>query len=776
MKKKDKKLLDEINTSLKSISDGEKLPEILSEENIAAVVDNQEQSVRAKMSAKQKRITAFATCAAVAVLCCCAVLAHKAAKNPTAVVPVPTTNQPTQTQFGDAPLYMVSSYSVIEQRFEGYAKKYRDEMKEIYKTDGVIAKNDSAEGVTAAEDNSTAAPSNQGGGEVAEGGAGGAGGAGGSNENDFSLTNVQVKGVDEADIIKTDGKYIYTVSEDFEFINPDDKTDTRSNDCAVKIVDIQNPEEMKVVASVLPTLPGSEIMVEEIYVSGNNLILVSNAWEAPEQDEETKEQNHGYYYSGYDAGRTFVTVYDITDRAEPKEKGRYTQSGYYMSSRLIDNRVYILSNYEVSIYGETDRIKKTCIPMYGEGDKFERVPVEDICIMSSSERTGYLVVGSINFYGDEMSSTVKAVLGGGEEAYCTKDSLYVSNSVYDYQLYTDDQKAADDFAVDMGRTEIFAFLLNEGRIEYKAYGTVSGVVNDQFSMDEYNGYFRIATTVGWNGYSIVTVLDKNLKRTGELTKIAEGEQIYSVRFMGDTGYVVTFRNTDPLFVIDLSDPTKPTVTGELEVPGFSNYLHPVSDRYILGIGEDRDEDGNIPEEGWNTKLSVFDVSDPANPEEVSTLVLRGSSEAQYTHKALTVLPDGSFIIPMDYDGINDDTYRAVHFSISQRGRITLLRSYESDFGEVREPDSADDAENETVFSNYMNRVVYSNSVVFTRGSLYIEAFSVDSGRKLGDVQLTDTKKLADRDSRFTAYYTYNDMITADGLAETTEAVSVSEAG
>ena len=773
MKKKDRELLDEIKTKLDTVSENEKLPEGLSSESIVSLVSGQEQKKRTNMSHKQKKTTALATIAAVFVLCVCVFFAHRASRNPAEIVPTPKTTQSQDSPYGDAPLYTAANYEVIEQRFVKVARNYAKEAKAMEEKDYAVVNE------AAATDKASAVPTEQASAAPADG----ASGAENYGEKDsaYSKTNVQVDGVDEADIVKTDGRYIYTVTGDFEYIkNGSGEAVREANYGTVKIVDIKNPDGMQIVSSVMPKIKNKRFEVRELYVSGNNLIVICNEWDYNGETAVAKS----YYGVGFwgNTEDTLVVVYDITDRADPKEKGRYEQNGYYLSSRLIGNRVYVFSNYDVNVYQDEEQVKKDCVPQFGANGKKSRIAAEDISVMRSTDRTGYLVIGSVNFYGEDLSPTAKAVLGGGDESYCTKDTLYISNSVYDYELYTDKQLSDEEISVDMGRTEIFAFLLNEGRIEYKNYGTVSGIVDDQFSMDEYNGYFRIATTVGWNGYSIVTVLDKNLKRVGELTKIAEGETIYSVRFIGDTAYVVTYENTDPLHVIDLSDPKHPKILGQLEVPGFSSYMHPVGDKFILGIGEERNEEGELEKE--NTKLSVFDISDPMNPVEVSKEVLDGYSAARDNHKVFTVLPDGSFMIPINmyyYDGEEQDVMRAVRFWVDSDGNIVLGKSYYSEHisDKYEDPNSEPVPEvyaegeevdysyepNYLTYYNEIRRIVYADSVVYNIGELYIESFDLESAEKTGEVQIMDSQKLYDRDTSYYYEPVYNGAEVTDAVTD-----------
>ena len=183
------------------------------------------------------------------------------------------------------------------------------------------------------------------------------------------------------------------------------------------------------------------------------------------------------------------------------------------------------------------------------------------------------------------------------------------------------------------QTRIHKISLNNGKVQYQASNSVPGRVLNQYSMDEYQNVFRIATTAGWQGSeSNVYTLDKNLERIGSLEGLAPGEQIYSARFMGPKAYLVTFKQVDPLFVIDLSNPTTPRVLGKLKIPGFSNYLHPYDETHLIGIGRDADETGRSK----GLKIGLFDVSNVEQPKEVAKYVLpQGSdSEALYEPKAI----------------------------------------------------------------------------------------------------------------------------------------------
>ena len=215
-----------------------------------------------------------------------------------------------------------------------------------------------------------------------------------------------------------------------------------------------------------------------------------------------------------------------------------------------------------------------------------------------------------------------------------------------------------DISKELEKTVIHKIAINKDKMEYKAVGEVTGSVLNQFSMDETDGKFRIATTKNqiWSqymdekevqSYNNLYVLDENLRAIGSLENLAQGERIYSVRFMQNRAYMVTFQQTDPLFVIDLSNPQSPKVLGKLKIPGFSNYLHPYDDTTLIGIGKDTSEreGGGVTTKGL--KLSLFDVADVANPKEIDTYVMGGvgsDSIALNDHKAFLFSKEKNLLV------------------------------------------------------------------------------------------------------------------------------------
>jgi uncharacterized secreted protein with C-terminal beta-propeller domain len=364
------------------------------------------------------------------------------------------------------------------------------------------------------------------------------------------------------------------------------------------------------------------------------------------------------YYS-----KSFVAadIYDISDKKNPKLVSSFSQDGSYVSSRMINGVIYLLSNSYIN--GEININEPTTfVPQVYRNGEASLIAANDICIsIDPKQSTGtaqFLLLSGIDTTGNGKLVSNKSVLGYGNNIYSSISSLYVTSysSINDGTTYT-------------GATKLYRFSLSNGNIALKAEGIVPGSILNQFSMDEYKDVFRIVTTV--NSYSYKTAsssdgkvssrsieqssqynalynLDMNLKIIGKIENVAPGERVYSVRFTGDLGYFVTFRQVDPLFAVDLSVPSNPKILSALKIPGFSQYLHPFSDSLLFGLG--RDADITSGRAGF-IKLSMFDVSDPKNVRESSKLIIDGVyySEAMYNHKAILV-DSGKNIIAFPADG------------------------------------------------------------------------------------------------------------------------------
>jgi uncharacterized secreted protein with C-terminal beta-propeller domain len=417
-------------------------------------------------------------------------------------------------------------------------------------------------------------------------------------EVDYSTTNIQVAGVDEADIVKTDGEYIYIVSGNRTII-----------------VKAYPPEQAQVLSEI--ELQGT---VVGIFINGDRLVVF--------------EGGMPYYYDTvriglavseaylpYISPRTSIKVYDVSDRENPRLQRDISSDGQYLSSRMIGDYAYVVINEPV--YEEDDEIN---LPRIYSGDNEKEIPATDIYYSDVADYYYmYTTIIAINTQDDNQEPTYETILlGASSNLYVSMDNIYLTFPVW------------GGYVGDSQRTAIHRIHIQGGTMNYTASGEIPGMVLNQFSMDEYDGYFRVATTTyGQTTENNVYILDMSLNITGSVENLAPGETIYSARFMGDRGYLVTFKQVDPLFVIDLKDPYDPEVLGYLKVTGYSDYLHPYDETHIIGIGKETTDAGEF---AWyqGVKISLFDVSDVNNPVEISKLEIgdRGTdSPVLRDHKA-----------------------------------------------------------------------------------------------------------------------------------------------
>lgn len=444
----------------------------------------------------------------------------------------------------------------------------------------------------------------------------------GGGVSSYSTTNVQVEGIDEADVVKTDGKYLYI-----------------GGNNVVRIVGADNGKLSDATAIRLTT----EKNVNEIYVDGSKLVILGTRWEnnyplidpAYSAPEEKKMSIMPYYPS---KSFSFVDVYDITDPLQPVFLKGHEMEGNYQSSRKNGDIVYMVTNTYPNGGVILPMMRDTAV-----SNKEFSMKLDDVMIMPAHPAPGYLVISAVNVENDEKTE-VEAITAFGATMYMNDSSLYLA------------------FNNTGTSTSIIKFKLEGMKVGYAGSGDVPGYLLNQFSMDEYDGNLRVATTVWEKSANSLYILDSSLNITGSVEDLAKGETIYSVRFLGDKGYVVTFRTIDPLFVFDLSDPENPVLTGELKVPGFSNYLHPIGEDLLLGIGADtydiyrKDSSGKevvIGTRQGGIKFSLFDVSDMGKPKEVSKYVVGDSgsySEALYNHKAIMMDTSGKNVAIDAYIG------------------------------------------------------------------------------------------------------------------------------
>ncbi len=441
--------------------------------------------------------------------------------------------------------------------------------------------------------------------------------AGSDSSAEYSSTNVQVAGVDEADIIKTDGKYIYSISNG-EF----------------HIVEAYPVENAKLLSSV----DLKSVEPEEMFIEGDVVLIFGTKYS---YSNETK-------YTPYDSSYfTTIQLWNVSDRQNPILAKTVEFEGSYLSSRKIGSDAYfVIRKYVYSIPEDPENI----VPFYREGTGnassstlFQVSKCIDIGYLPPVKAESFMIIGSISMADLTTPVNKKVIVGSGENIYASMENLYVAEvSSNEYQI------PIVGVPFDLDRSEentiIHKFSLAGSNITYLGSMNASGHILNQFSMDEHNGYFRIATTIGQvspygesTASNNIYTFDSNLTPKGKLEGLAPGEKIYSARFMGDRAYLVTFKKVDPLFVIDLANQENPKVLGKLKIPGYSDYLHPLDGDHILGLGKETVE----AEEGpfaWyqGIKMAVFDVSDVSKPKEMHKIIIgdRGTdSYALRDHKA-----------------------------------------------------------------------------------------------------------------------------------------------
>ncbi len=481
------------------------------------------------------------------------------------------------------------------------------------------------------------------------------------NSGDYSQTNVRQEGVDEGDIVKTDGIYLYVVEE---------------NGYVVDIVSV-NGGNMEKCGSV--TLE-KECTIREIYLDTERkrMVLIS------EQD-----------YMTADGGtvETEALTYDIADVAEPKEIGRMSQSGNYNTSRMANGYLYLFSTYYVNspIVREDP---STYVPLINEKE-MER---SDICLPQVSQGCMYEVITSIDIANpDEICDSTAIFSQGGQ--------TYVSNqNIYYYETQWEDS--------DRYTTTVRKFAYQDGKLEGKAQGSFAGYLNDTFSIDEYQGKLRVVTTDG--DTNAVYVMNESLEITGAIEDLAKDERVYSARFIGDTGYFVTFRETDPLFSVDLSDPENPRIIGELKIPGFSEYLHFYGEDRLLGIGMAADENTGATE---GVKLTMFDISDRTDVKEEATYVIEDAygTDVAYDYKAVLADPQKNLIGFAAY-GIRGEDY--------------YLFTYEEETGFVCRLQEEINGN-----SSGGTRGLYIGDTLYVIRGNVIEAYDLANSKKSGDIIL-----------------------------------------
>lgn len=702
----------------------------------------------------------------------------------------------------------VNSASITKYSGEGKVKKFAnyEELRQFLETNAVSASSPSymlkGMGEMAVSDmvaTPTAAPSDGRNQAISEEGSAG-------SSADYSKTNVQVEGVDEADIIKTDGDHIYALSYNTLYIikaYPGEKAEVLS-----KIEFKSRPQDL--------------------FINGQNLVVFGSDNEVYPMARGGMEIMPSFRrYNPY----TFLKVFDLSDKKNPKEVRDLDFEGSYFSTRMIGDYVYlVVNNYNYYMSGEP------VVPRLL--DKGEEVPnkcdagatkcyIPDVYYFDIPyDSYNFTTVAAINVKNNEEVPTGNIYLmSNSQNMYVSNSNLYITYTKYvsEYELemevareiifprlstieqnkitkieaadnfilsreekmskinqiiqrYIDALKEADqktyydelaakmkqkyqDLSKEMEKTIIHKIGINGASLSYKASGEVVGSVLNQFSMDENGSYFRIATTKNrtWSrfsdipteSYSNVFVLDENLKTVGALEKLASGEQIYAARFMGDRVYLVTFKQVDPFFVISLKNPTKPEVLGELKIPGFSNYLHPYDENTVIGFGKDALEDSSGRPELKGLKVALFDVSDVKNPKALDTYLMgdMGSeSIALSDHKAFLFSKDKNLLVlPVVLRRGYQYNWDQIEFSGAMVFSIDnkkFVLRGKIDHSDGGQPSDSDYFMGYSYYDNTVKRSLYINNELYTLSNNYLK---INNLNNLEEVKKLDLKGTKNRD-------------------------------
>ncbi|MBI5148327.1 beta-propeller domain-containing protein [Candidatus Pacearchaeota archaeon] len=628
-----------------------------------------------------------------------------------------------------------------------------------------------------------------------------------SATEDYSTTNIQVAGVDEADIVKNDGKYIYTVS----------------GYNKVVIVNAYPAENAKVISTI--EFNGS---INQIYINKDRLIVFGYEYTSISSTSGNAESKVAIMPPYYRTQSSVIKIYDVSDRAKPVLKRTVSADGNYYESRMVDNFVYVIFNQPVYYYGIGD----ITLPAIKDNGVTTTIKAPDIYYFDYPDNSyNFVNILSLDVQDDDKEiSTETFLMSYTQTLFVSQDNIYITypkrinpkyyfeklvdvfiaalpsdadaeirkiqnldkdnyekiqeilEFVQEYTLKLEAEKSSkilkdiqdrmntlqEDIWKEQQKTIIHRIAIENGKAKYKAEGEVPGSVLNQFSMDEYQQHFRIATTTdnnrwwGWGGPRLLEVgqaqaisseeqkqepvtsvnnlyvLNMDMKVVGKLEDLAPNERIYSARFLGDRAYLVTFKRVDPLFVIDLSNPAKPEVLGKLKIPGFSDYLHPYDENHIIGIGQEVNETTNRI---LGIKLALFDVSDVEHPVQVANYVVErqensySSSEALYDHKAflfskqknLLVIPVTISIWELEEGKYEDKSfYGAYVFKVTDadidlKGKITHV-------------------ENETTrWDSGIRRSLYMDDVLYTVSNRMIKMNSLSDLTEINKVQLPESE-------------------------------------
>jgi len=514
-------------------------------------------------------------------------------------------------------------------------------------------------------------------------------GSGGSEDGGYSGTNNQVQGVQESDIVKTDGKNIYAIS--------------RYYNSVVNVIGVNNG-----VMTKMATLEMQDAYPIELLLYGDKLIVIWSKstyipYEPPtNQDSEGNDiVPYGYYgyWWGWHDYETIVEVYSTNGNFR-NPASTFSQKGWYSSSRMIDNNIYLITSYSpyVNYMHDFAREDLDCyIPSFEvNGDRAFVLP-NRIILPETLDNVQYTVISGLDVNRADLLVSATADLGSSYIIYSSLDNIFITS--YAHEIIGQQVTPWGTWDEYKEFTKINKFSINKGQVNFTASGKVEGSVQNQFWLDEHNGTLRVVSQIwewgrNWDNFRVeayLYTLDENLNQLDVFKGIGEGENVQSVRAEGDIIYIVTFMTTDPLYSFDVSNPRNIIMLDELKIPGFSRYMHRWADGLLLGIGVDADET-----DGMRTglKLSMFDTSDNESLFErhVFTIPMPEVSQnnnsrwwswswiwspAEHSHKSILISPERNIIgFPYSYYAYDSNSY----YNYNYEGNMYVLFSYDKDEG------------------------------------------------------------------------------------------------
>ncbi len=434
-----------------------------------------------------------------------------------------------------------------------------------------------------------------------------------TSEGGYSETNIQEQGVDEDDVLKNDDRYIYKLVDHSK----------------IMIMDTQPS------LHIIGKIESDRVQFNSMFLEGNQLIVIGSEGRRYEPREIPITLENGEVVNQIARQYTNISIYDVSNKKEPRLKREIAVQGNKHTMRKIEDKLYLVTESMIMRKANNAYTKEDILPAYKDslqGEELQLAKPNQIYDVPWAQ-TRYMLNTTVLTTIDLKQSKpieLKMLLGAIGNVYMDKEAMFL-------EIYG-------------GYSTISRFNVEGQSLKYVGTGVIEGRLYNQFAMDLYDNYLRVATT-SYNQQTYETInnlfiFDKQMNQVSSLTGLAPTERIYSARFEGKTGYLVTYKQMDPLFVLDLSNPKEPKVKGQLKIPGVSTYLHPIAENLVVGIGiatMDEEEGGsqysNASALQAGIKLSLFDVSNPNEPKEVNKIILgtRGSySSAQYNHKAVTV--------------------------------------------------------------------------------------------------------------------------------------------